>query len=216
MVENNAKVQQQLQKLRGGQREDRGFGKAPELVGITGWINSSPLTMEELKGKVVLVDFWTYSCINCLRTLPYLEKWYADYKDQGLVIIGVHTPEFEFEKDPQNVAAAAKRLGVEYPIALDNKYQTWQAFHNNYWPAHYLIDQEGNIPDGAFGEGGYAATENEIRKLFGLSPIKIAEAPLLSMPLSPETYLGSARGRSYMLDQARPDRGIRLQQSSRG
>lgn len=196
MVENNTKVQQQLQKLRGETLEK--MGKAPDFVGITEWINSSPLNIEELRGKVVLVDFWTYSCINCLRTLPYLEKWYADYQDQGLVIIGVHTPEFEFEKDPQNVAAAAKRLGVEYPIALDNNYQTWQAYRNNYWPAHYLIDQEGNIRMEHFGEGGYAETENEIRQLLGLASISIAEPKVISMPTSPETYLGSARGRSYI------------------
>jgi cytochrome c biogenesis protein CcdA/thiol-disulfide isomerase/thioredoxin len=196
MVENNTKVQQQLQKLRGETLEK--MGKAPDFVGITEWINSSPLNIEELRGKVVLVDFWTYSCINCLRTLPYLEKWYADYQDQGLIIIGVHTPEFEFEKDPQNVAAAAKRLGVEYPIALDNNYQTWQAYRNNYWPAHYLIDQEGNIRMEHFGEGGYAETENEIRQLLGLASISIAEPKVISMPTSPETYLGSARGRSYI------------------
>jgi cytochrome c biogenesis protein CcdA/thiol-disulfide isomerase/thioredoxin len=198
MVENNTKVQQQLQKLRGETLEKMGR-KAPDFVGITEWINSPPLTIEELKGKVVLVDFWTYSCINCLRTLPYLEKWYADYKDQGLVIVGVHTPEFEFEKDPQNVSTAAKRLGVEYPIALDNNYQTWQAYHNHYWPAHYLIDQEGNIRMTHSGEGGYADTENEIRQLLGLAPLNIAEPQVVSMPISPETYLGSARGRSYVV-----------------
>ncbi len=198
MVENNTKVQQQLQQLRGETLEK--MGKAPDFVGITEWINSPPLTMEELRGKVVLVDFWTYSCINCLRTLPYLEKWYADYKDQGLVIVGVHTPEFEFEKDPQNVAAAAKRLGVDYPIALDNNYKTWQAFHNNYWPAHYLIDQEGNIRMEHFGEGAYADTENEIRELLGLAPLNIAEPQVVSMPISPETYLGYGRGRSYVVE----------------
>jgi cytochrome c biogenesis protein CcdA/thiol-disulfide isomerase/thioredoxin len=196
MVENNVKVQQQLQQLRGETLEK--IGKAPDFVGITEWINSPPLTIEELKGKVVLIDFWTYSCINCLRTLPYLEKWNADYKDQGLVIVGVHTPEFEFEKDPRNVAAAAKRLGVEYPIALDNNYQTWQAYHNHYWPAHYLIDQEGNIRMEHFGEGGYAETEKEIRELLGLAPIHITEPQVVLMPLSPETYLGSARGHSYI------------------
>ena len=199
MVESNAKVQQQLQKIRGEKTEMMGdFGKAPELVGITGWINSPPLSLEELRGKVVLVDFWTYSCINCLRTLPYLEKWYADYKDQGLVILGVHTPEFEFEKNPQNVAAAVKRLGVDYPVALDNNYQTWQAFHNNYWPAHYLIDQEGNIRMEHFGEGSYAATENEIRQLLGLAPLEISEVQVPSMPITPETYLGFSRGHSYI------------------
>jgi cytochrome c biogenesis protein CcdA/thiol-disulfide isomerase/thioredoxin len=198
MVENNAKVQQQLQQIRGEMLEK--MGKAPDFVGITEWINSPPLNLEELRGKVVLVDFWTYSCITCLRTLPYLEKWYADYKDQGLVIVGVHTPEFEFEKDPQNVAAAAKRLGVDYPIALDNNYKTWQAYHNNYWPAHYLIDQEGNIRMEHFGEGAYAETENEIRELLGLAPLNIVESQVVSMPISPETYLGYGRGRSYVVE----------------
>jgi thiol-disulfide isomerase/thioredoxin len=171
----------------------------PEMIGITGWINSPPLTLKELRGKVVLIDFWTYSCINCLRTLPYLEKWYADYKDQGLVIIGVHTPEFEFEKDPQNVAAAVKRLGIDYPIALDNNYQTWQAFHNDYWPAHYLIDQEGNIRLEHFGEGDYMATENAIRDLLGLAPLNMPEVQLSTRPISHETYLGAARGHSYAM-----------------
>ncbi len=196
VVENNEKVQQLLQ----GGKKLGDLGKAPELVGITGWINSPPLTMEELKGKVVLIDFWTYSCINCLRTLPYLEKWDADYKDRGLVIIGVHTPEFEFEKDPKNVEEAAKRLGVDYPIALDNHYQTWQAFHNNFWPAHYLIDQEGNIRMEHFGEGSYRETENAIRELLGLSPLNLPEVQSVSMPMTPETYLGYSRGRSYLVE----------------
>ena len=117
-----------------------------------------------------------------------------------MVIVGVHTPEFEFEKDPQNVAAAAKRLGVDYPIALDNNYKTWQAYHNNYWPAHYLVDQEGNIRMEHFGEGGYADTENEIRELLGLAPLNIAEPQAVSMPVSPETYLGYGRGRSYIVE----------------
>ena len=112
-------------------------GRAPELSGIVGWINSPPLTLSELKGKVVLIDFWTYSCINCLRTLPYLKNWYHDYKDDGFVIIGVHTPEFAFEKDYDNVKKAAKDLGIDYPIALDNNYDTWNAYDNHYWPAHF-------------------------------------------------------------------------------
>lgn len=200
LVENNAKVQQQLKQLRGESPSAKGLaemGKAPELKGIVGWINSPPLTMEELKGKVVLIDFWTYSCINCLRTLPYLENWYAKYKDAGLVIIGVHTPEFVFEKDPKNVADAAKRLDVDYPIALDNDYQTWQAYHNNYWPAHYLIDKEGNIRMEHFGEGGYVETENAIRELLGLAPVQMLEIEKPSRPISSETYLGAARGHSY-------------------
>lgn len=200
LVENNAKVQQQLKQLRGEKPPVEGLselGKAPELKGIVGWINSPPLNMEELKGKVVLIDFWTYSCINCLRTLPYLEEWYAKYKDAGLVIIGIHTPEFVFEKDPKNVADAAKRLNVDYPIALDNNYQTWLAYRNNYWPAHYLIDQEGNIRMEHFGEGSYMETENAIRELLGLAPILKKEVEKPSRPISPEAYLGAARGHSY-------------------
>lgn len=195
-VENNEKVQQQLKEIR-GQEELEQLGPAPELKGITGWINTSPLTLSDLRGKVVLIDFWTYSCINCLRTLPYLERWYADYQDKGFVIIGVHTPEFEFEKDPSNVASAAKRLGVDYPIALDNNYRTWQAYHNNYWPAHYLIDQEGNIRMVHYGEGAYVETENGIRELLGLEPLDRLEEQKASRPISKETYLGSARGDSY-------------------
>ncbi len=200
MIENNARVQQQLQQFHPQKESVEGLselGQAPALQGITGWINSSPLSLAELKGKVILIDFWTYSCINCLRTLPYIEKWYAKYKDHGLVIIGVHTPEFEFEKDYKNVAAAVKRLGVEYPVALDNGFQTWQAFHNHYWPAHYLIDQEGNIRMEHFGEGGYVATENGIRDLLGLAPLSMLEAQPSSRPISPETYLGSDRNKSY-------------------
>lgn len=171
--------------------------KAPEITGIVNWINSPPLSLEQLRGKVVLVDFWTYSCINCLRTLPYIEKWYADYKDKGLVVIGVHTPEFEFEKDPQNVAEAAARLGILYPIAQDNDYKTWKAFHNHYWPAHYLIDQDGNLAMVHFGEGGYVKTENAIRKLLGMAALKMQEPQHRIRALSPETYLGTLRSESY-------------------
>lgn len=200
LVENNTKVQEQLTKLRGENPSGEQLaelGKAPDFKGIVGWINSPPLTIEELKGKVVLIDFWTYSCINCLRTLPYLESWYAKYKDAGLVMIGVHTPEFVFEKDLKNVAAAAGRLGVDYPIALDNDYQTWQAYRNNYWPAHYLIDKDGNIRMEHFGEGGYVETENAIRELLGLAPLKMHEPSVSSREITPETYLGAERGHSY-------------------
>ncbi|MBS0648815.1 MAG: cytochrome c biogenesis protein DipZ [Verrucomicrobia bacterium] len=200
LVENNTKVQEQLTKLKGESptvERLRELGKAPDLKGITGWINSPPLSIEELKGKVVLIDFWTYSCINCLRTLPYLEDWYAKYKDVGLVIIGVHTPEFVFEKDPKNVAAAARRLGVEYPIALDNDYKTWQAYKNNYWPAHYLIDKDGNMRMEHFGEGSYVETENGIRDLLGLAPLQMEESLASSRTITPETYLGAQRGHSY-------------------
>ncbi len=173
---------------------------APELAGISGWINSPPLTLAELKGKVVLIDFWTYSCINCLRTLPYLKDWYRDYQNKGFVIIGVHTPEFEFEKSYENVKKAVETLGIAYPVALDNRYQTWNAYHNHYWPAHYLIDQSGMIRMIHYGEGGYAETENAIRGLLGLAPIAMIEPQTSSRPLTPETYLGLSRGRSYKME----------------
>ena len=140
------------------------MGKQPDIVGNI-WFNSRPLTPEDLKGKVVLVDFWTYSCVNCRRTLPYLRAWQEKYKDNGLVIIGVHTPEFEFEKDSINVTQAIRDLGVEWPVVLDNDYINWNNFANHYWPAKYLIDQNGNIVYSHFGEGAYEETEREIQRL---------------------------------------------------
>lgn len=207
LIEDNSIVKQELQKLQGNEEgfalnsETPGwqsnYGPAPELTGIINWINSPPLSIMMLQGKVVLIDFWTYSCINCLRTLPYLEKWYKEYKDQGLVIIGVHTPEFEFEKNPKNVAEAASRLGVLYPVAQDNDYKTWQAYHNHYWPAHYLIDQKGQVRMIHFGEGSYLDTENAIRKLLGMEPLNREEPKASRRPISPETYLGTARAEHY-------------------
>ena len=137
--------------------------KAPEFAGIEGWLNSQPLTMEGLRGKVVLVDFWTYSCINCINTLPYIKQWHEKYKDQGLVVVGVHTPEFPFEKSTANVQAAIKRFDIRYPVAQDNRYATWSAYHNRYWPALYLVDAQGKIVYQHFGEGQYAETEAAIR-----------------------------------------------------
>ena len=137
----------------------------PSLAGATGWLNGQPLTLEQLRGKVVLVDFWTYSCINCLNTLPHVKQWYDKYKDQGLVVVGVHTPEYAFEKSTANVQAALKRLDVRYPVAQDNSYATWSAFHNQFWPALYLIDAEGRIVYQHFGEGRYTETEAAIQKL---------------------------------------------------
>lgn len=211
LVEDYPIVKEELQKLRGdsvqppsslfGQTESgelKDYGKAPEFTGIVNWINSPPLSLMQLQGKVVLVDFWTYSCINCLRTLPYIEKWYADYKKDGFVVIGVHTPEFEFEKDPKNVAEAAARIGVEYPIAQDNDYKTWTAYRNNYWPAHYLIDQNGNLRMVHYGEGAYVETENAIRELLGMAALKQEEKKQERKPISPETYLGNSRGHSYI------------------
>ena len=140
-------------------------GLAAELVGNQAWINSDPLTIDGLQGKVVLVDFWTYTCINCIRTLPYLKEWHAKYQDDGLVILGVHTPEFEFEKDLDNVVKATRDYGIEYPVVQDNDYRTWRAYANRYWPAKYLIDHEGIVRYTHFGEGKYAETELEIREL---------------------------------------------------
>lgn len=173
---------------------------APELTGIARWFNSEPLTMADLKGKVVLVDFWTYSCINCVRTLPYITAWDRKYRDQGLVIVGVHSPEFEFEKKADNVQAAIAEHGIRYPVAQDNKLDTWSNFDNRYWPAHYLIDRDGKVVYTHFGEGQYAVTENNIRYLLGLGE-KVAqnteEAPAFSAMQTPETYLGYARGRNF-------------------
>jgi len=172
---------------------------APEFAGVEAWLNSKPLTMAELKGKVVLVDFWTYSCINCVRTLPYITRWDKDYRDKGLVIIGVHAPEFEFEKNKENVEAALAKHGIRYPVALDNKLDTWTSFKNRYWPAHYLIDREGRVVYTHFGEGHYAETENNIRHLLGLD-VKADAAPqaaVYSQAQTPETYLGYARAERF-------------------
>lgn len=141
------------------------FGPAPEFTGIENWINSAPLKQSELRGKVVLVDFWTYTCINCVNTLPYVKQWNAKYKDQGLAVIGVHTPEYPFERSKSNVVDATKRFDITYPVAQDNRYATWGAYHNQYWPAFYLIDKKGRIVYQHFGEGDYAETENVIRTL---------------------------------------------------
>lgn len=173
---------------------------APSFAGIASWINSQPLTMQQLKGKVVLVDFWTYSCINCVRTLPYIIAWDNKYRDQGLVIVGVHSPEFEFEKNLANVQAAVAHEGIHYPVALDNNLDTWSNFNNRYWPAHYLIDRDGRVVYTHFGEGGYDTTEHNIRYLLGLQGQ--AAAPVMahseySLEQTPETYLGYAHARNF-------------------
>ncbi|MGU7775963.1 thioredoxin family protein [Burkholderia sp. MR1-5-21] len=136
---------------------------APELAGIERWHNSAPLTLGQLRGKVVLVDFWTYSCINCIHTIPHVNDWYRKYRDQGLVVIGVHTPEYPFERDAHNVADAIGRFGIHFPVAQDNRYDTWNAYGNQYWPALYLIDGNGHIVYTRFGEGDYDKTEAAIR-----------------------------------------------------
>jgi len=138
---------------------------APNFVGINNWLNSGPLNITDLRGKVVLVDFWTYGCINCVNTLPHVTRLYQAYRDKGLVVIGVHTPEFPFEKATGNVQAALKRHGITYPVAQDNEYATWSAYHNQYWPAQYIVDQNGKIVFEHAGEGQYDAMERTIQKL---------------------------------------------------
>jgi cytochrome c biogenesis protein CcdA/thiol-disulfide isomerase/thioredoxin len=186
-------------------------GEIPSFAGATLWLNSPPLTPEALRGKVVLVDFWTYSCINCLRALPYVESWYEKYKDHGLVVIGVHAPEFAFEKDPNNVRRAVADLKVTYPVALDNDYAIWQAFNNQYWPAHYFIDATGRIRGHHFGEGNYEESEQTLRKLLtdagqtdlpppGLGSAKavgVQAPPDEAHDQSPETYVGYRRAENF-------------------
>jgi cytochrome c biogenesis protein CcdA/thiol-disulfide isomerase/thioredoxin len=186
-------------------------GTLPPLDGLGPWFNSPPLTREQLKGKVVVIDFWTYSCINCLRSLPYVKAWDAKYRKDGLVIIGVHAPEFAFEREPANVAKAIKDLGVTYPVALDNKYVLWNALKNNYWPAHYFVDAQGRVRFHHFGEGEYAMSERVIRQLLaeaGHAPKDAAmaeanasgaeAAAALNEIGSPETYIGYARADRFV------------------
>lgn len=172
---------------------------APEFAGLQSWINSQPLKMADLRGKVVLIDFWAYSCINCIRTLPYLEKWYETYKDKEFVIIGVQTPEFSFERLPENVQNAAKQYGLTYPIALDNNYATWGAFDNQFWPADYLIDKKGQVRTFHAGEGDYDKTERAIQALLGISqPLTTSKSTTSTADnITPETYLGSDRANAY-------------------
>jgi len=165
---------------------------------------------QQLRGKVVLIDFWTYSCINCLRTLPHLKAWYAAYHPKGLVIIGVHTPEFAFEHVTSNVRAAVKRLGITYPVMQDNDYKTWDNYDNAYWPAEYLIDRNGHVRHTHFGEGEYSTTDNLIRRLLGDSGTNARQVPDLTPTelATPETYLGSARIQNYVGSQLRPGRMV--------
>ena len=187
------------------------YGPAPEFREVTAWLNSEPLSLEALRGKVVLLDFWTYSCINCLRTLPYLRTWDQTYRDDGLVIVGVHTPEFTFERDLGNVEAAVDRLDVDYPVALDNDYGTWNAWANRYWPASYFIDRSGHVRFAHFGEGAYEEKEDVIRQLLaepGLdAPVSgEVEAPTAMGVETPETYLGYERLDRFYGSQIVPGR----------
>jgi cytochrome c biogenesis protein CcdA/thiol-disulfide isomerase/thioredoxin len=186
-------------------------GPFPSLDGAVKWLNSPPLTREQLKGKVVVIDFWTYSCINCLRSIPYVEAWSEKYKNDGLVVIGVHTPEFAFEKDVSNVAKSLTDLKITYPVAVDSNYAIWKAFNNNYWPAHYFIDANGIIRYHHFGEGKYDESEEVIQQLLreknanlktdGFVQVIAAgsqAAPDFKNDASPETYVGYARQQNYV------------------
>jgi cytochrome c biogenesis protein CcdA/thiol-disulfide isomerase/thioredoxin len=219
-VEENGTAKRELAKVRGGgtalaavHRTKGGalpdYGKAPPLHADGAWINAKPLTLAQLRGKVVLVDFWTYSCINCLRTLPHLKAWYAAYHDKGLVIVGVHTPEFAFEHVTSNVRAAVERLGVRYPVLQDNRYKTWDNYANQYWPAEYLIDKQGHVRHTHFGEGEYGQTESLIRRLLGAHGVharQIADATPSGRLLTPESYLGYARLTNYVGRTPAPNR----------
>lgn len=227
-IENNSLVQKQLGTLQGQGESvkgkvspypfglnpslpDLGAAPNPEFSGATKWLNSEPLSLTgNLKGKVVLVDFWTYSCINCIRTFPYITSWHEKYKDKGLVIIGVHAPEFEFEKEENNVRQAMRDFKIDYPVVQDNEFAIWKSYHNQYWPAHYLIDAKGHIRATHFGEGAYAETEKQIQDLLKEAGEKV-DVPVTKDPstplirigsnVSPETYLGSERGNSYVDSQ---------------
>ncbi len=186
-------------------------GRMPSLDGATAWLNSPPLTAGELRGHIVLVDFWTYTCINWLRTLPYVRAWAEKYKDQGLVVIGVHTPEFPFEHDIENVRRAAQDMRVAYPIAIDNEYAIWSAFSNHYWPALYLVDAQGRIRHHQFGEGDYEQAERSIQQLLGEAGDDRAGHDLVAVEArgpevaadwehlaSGETYLGYERAENFV------------------
>ncbi len=219
-IENNASAAKQLHKLtstaRGvpmmlttcqvGASNLRNCGPAPDFTGISAWLNTpggTPLSLASLRGHVVLLDFWTYSCINCQRTLPHVEAWYRAYHDAGFEVVGVHTPEFAFEHVASNVVAAARSLGVKYPIAIDNNYDTWNAYSNQYWPAEYLIDAGGNIRHVVFGEGDYSSTEKLIRQLLTAAhpatrlANKTGVADMTpTEPQTPESYLGYAHAQN--------------------
>ncbi|MBV6305262.1 cytochrome c biogenesis protein DipZ [Candidimonas humi] len=193
-------------------------GMMPSLDGAVQWLNSPPLTTQGLRGKVVLIDFWTYSCINCLRSLPYIKAWADRYRNQGLVVIGVHAPEFAFERDIGNVKRAVHKLGVDYPVAIDNNYAIWRAFNNEYWPAHYFVDAQGRIRYHHFGEGDYAKSEQVIQELLreaGAQGVPDSTSHVLGQGIeraadmgdvkSPETYLGYERARGFASGPAEHD-----------
>jgi cytochrome c biogenesis protein CcdA/thiol-disulfide isomerase/thioredoxin len=221
-VEQSSSARRELSKLRPGQKElvvkttpTRGstaglpdYGTAPSIKPGGDWFNSEPLTLRQLRGKVVIVDFWTYSCINCLRTLPHLKAWDDTYRDKGLVILGVHTPEFAFEHESSNVREAIGRLGIRYPVVQDNDFATWDNYANQYWPAKYMIDREGHIRYVHFGEGAYEETEALIRKLLGANDVaqtKVDEDSPTRIN-TPESYLGYERLARYEGDDVKRNR----------
>ena len=192
---------------------------APEFSGITNWINSSPLTLQELRGNVVLIDIWTYTCVNCIRTIPYIKEWYSRYQDQGLVIIGIHSPEFEFEKLTANVERSMIDLDISWPVAQDNDMKTWDSYGNMYWPAKYVLDKNGVVKYRHFGEGSYAETENAIRilledygpnKIDYDNPLSVDQKVDLSFgqsvlpKVTPELYFGRRRNAGILLSGGTP------------
>ncbi len=212
-IEDNKRVRNELNQVLDPDRNDvvgkttneiieENLGLAPEIVPGGAWFNSKPLKIANLRGKVVLVDFWTYTCINCIRTLPYIKSWQEKYADKGLVIIGVHTPEFEFEKSASNVKKAIADFGLKYPIVQDNNYATWNAFDNHYWPAKYFIDKNGKIRKTHFGEGEYDESEEFIQKLLAETGEKVSSIPIANPTYAvaartPETYVGYNRLQYY-------------------
>lgn len=209
-IEDNAAVQRELERANKNVLDENMLGKplsdvnqskgipAPELIQGGEWFNSEPLQLAELEGKVVLVDFWTYSCINCIRTLPYLRAWHEKYSDKGLVIIGVHSPEFEFEKNPRNVQQAINDFEIQYPVMQDNEFATWKAYSNRYWPAKYLVDKDGNVRYTHFGEGKYDETEQMIQQLLeesgtSVSDVSVENPSYRIYSRTPELYLGASR-----------------------
>jgi len=203
-LENQAAVRDELAKRQKGETPLPGVtapATDPLSLGQGAWINSDPLTLDGLKGKVVLVDFWTYSCINCVRTLPYLRAWYDRYHSKGLEIVGVHSPEFAFERSETNVRQAVKELKVTWPVVQDNGFGIWNAYQNQFWPAHYLYDRTGALVETHFGEGVYAETEAAIAKALGepvAGPVVVSDAiPIAEGTKTPETYLGYGRGERF-------------------
>ncbi len=168
--------------------------EAPGFTGIDGWLNSPPLTLADLRGKVVLIDFWTFSCVNCVRTLPHLKVLYDAYRQDGFVIVGVHSPEFDFEKVPANVAAAVQRLGVTWPVAIDSEMATWNAYRNQFWPAEYLLDQQGRVAYTSVGEGDYAQTDAAVAQLLKVHTAALPSSTPVPSNTTPELYAGSVRG----------------------